>query len=116
MDEAIKTLEAERQDKDLLQREIEALHTQICSLELKCDELTLSRSDLTRDLQSLRVDFTDQIRDYARQVDDNASTKNNLEQVIGHLREEVCRIFLKYFTVGMKIKKKSPGQKTREIK
>ena len=61
MDEAIKTLEAERQDKDLLQREIEALHTQICSLELKCDELTLSRSDLTRDLQSLRVDFTDQI-------------------------------------------------------
>ena len=93
LDEALKTLEAERQDKDLLQKEIEALHTQIGSLETKCDELNLSRSDLTRDLQSLKVDYTDQIRDYARQVDDNVSIKHNLEQVIAHLREEVQLYF-----------------------
>ena len=89
LDEALKTLECERRGKDQLQKEIEALQTQIGSLEGKCDELTLSRSDLTRDLQSLRVDFTDQIRDYARQLDDSLSFKNNLEQVIVHLREEV---------------------------
>ena len=76
-------------DKDSLQKEIENLNNQIAGLNSKCDELTCARSDLTKDLASLRIDYTDQVREYARQVDDNVSAKHNLEQVIGHLREEV---------------------------
>ena len=32
------------------------------------------------------------MRDYARQVDDSVSIKHNLEQAIGHLREEIERL------------------------
>ena len=80
-------------DKELLQKEIESLNVQITSLDTKCDELTLARTDLTKDMSLLKVDFTDQIRQYARQMDDNVSVKHNLEQVISHLREEVRMFF-----------------------
>ena len=73
------------------------MNAQIGSLESKCDELTLSKSDLNRDLASLRIDFTDQVRDYARQADDNVSIKHNLEQVIAHLREEVRNVSIAKF-------------------
>ena len=76
-------------DNDALQKEIETLNTQITSLDNKCDELTLAKSDLTKDMSSLKMDFTDQSRQYARQIDDCVSIKHNLEQVISHLREEV---------------------------
>ena len=76
-------------DNDALQKEIETLNTQITSLDNKCDELTLAKSDLTKDMSSLKMDFTDQNRQYARQIDDSVSIKHNLEQVISHLREEV---------------------------
>lgn len=89
LDEAIKTLEAERRDKDSLLKETEALQDQKGILEAKCDELALARADLAKDLTRLKMDFNDQLRDYMRQADDHASTKNDLEQVISHLREEV---------------------------
>ena len=38
-------------------------------------------------MSSLKLDYTDQIRQYARQMDDSVSVKHNLEQVIAHLRE-----------------------------
>ena len=68
------------------------LNSQIGSLESKCDELTLSKSDLSRDLASVRIEFSDQIRDYARQADDSVTIKHNLEQMVAHLREEVSRV------------------------
>ena len=75
-------------DKDMLQKEIETLNTQIINLDTKCDELTLARSGLTKDMSSLKLDYTDQIRQYARQMDDSVSVKHNLEQVvIAHLRK-----------------------------
>lgn len=72
------------------------MNSQITTLNGKCDELTLVRSDLTKDMESLRIDFTDQIREYARQLDDSVSAKHNLEQVIGHLREEVSFMQFKF--------------------
>ena len=76
-------------DKAALQKEIETLNSQITSLDSRCDELALARSDLTKDMSSLKADYNDQIRQYARQIDDGTSVKHNLEQVIAHLREEV---------------------------
>merc|ERR1712109_10223 len=43
-------------------------------------------------MSSLKLDYTDQIRQYARQMDDSVSVKHNLEQVIAHLREEIERL------------------------
>lgn len=84
-------------EKDLQQTEIENLNSQITTLTNKCDELTLARSDLTKDLDSLRLDFTDQIREYARRVDDTVSEKHSLEQALSHLREEVSSYSVMYF-------------------
>lgn len=92
LDEAVKTLRVEREDKSQLQSEIETLHGQVCSFEVKCDELTLDKVQIQRDLDCLRIEHQDQSKVYARQLDDHVSTKHNLEQIVGHLREELERL------------------------
>ena len=89
LDEALKTLEAEKRDKESLQKEIEAQQEQLAILGSKCDEATMAKSDITQNISTLKVEFNAQLRDLMRQLDDSVSMKHNLEQMVVHLREEV---------------------------
>ena len=89
LDEALKTLEAEKSDKEGLHREIEAQQEQLATLESKCDEATMAKSELTQNISALKLDFNTKLRDFMRQLDDNVSMKHNLQQMVVHLREEV---------------------------
>ena len=75
-----------------LQKEIDGQHEQIALLESKCDALTLARSDLTKELAALKVDFNCQMRDLIRQVDDSVRVKENMQLQLAQLREEIERL------------------------
>ena len=75
-----------------MQKEIDGQHEQIALLESKCDALTLARSDLTKELAALKVDFNCQVRDLIRQVDDSVRVKENMQLQLAQLREEIERL------------------------
>ena len=75
-----------------LQKEIDAQQEQIAILECKSDELDLTRSDLTKELSAMKLDFNCQLRDLLRQVDDGVSVKHSLQQTVAQLRDEIERL------------------------
>eukprot|EP00095_Tigriopus_kingsejongensis_P007652 maker-scaffold116_size340332-snap-gene-0.28 protein:Tk07652 transcript:maker-scaffold116_size340332-snap-gene-0.28-mRNA-1 annotation:"coiled-coil domain-containing protein 102a" len=76
-------------DKSSLLSEIETLHGQLAGLEAQCDDLRIARQETSRDLLLARNQGQDQIRTLQLQLEDQLAKKNNLDQIIGHLREEV---------------------------
>ena len=75
-----------------MQKEIDAQQEQIAILECKSDELDLTRSDLTKELSAMKLDFNCQLRDLLRQVDDGVSVKHSLQQTVAQLRDEIERL------------------------
>ena len=75
-----------------MQKEIDAQQEQIAILECKSDELDLTRSDLTKELSAMKLDFNCQLRDLLRQVDDSVSVKHSLQQTVAQLRDEIERL------------------------
>ena len=61
-------------------------------MECKSDELDLTRSDLTKELSAMKLDFNCQLRDLLRQVDDGVSVKHSLQQTVAQLRDEIERL------------------------
>ena len=96
LNEALKTLEAEKKDKEMLQKEIDAQQEQLTTLESKCDEVTLAKSELAQNISASKMDYNCQLRTLMRQIDDNASIKNNLQLMVVHLREEVSNMHYAY--------------------
>ncbi|TRY72433.1 hypothetical protein TCAL_08143 [Tigriopus californicus] len=92
LDEALKTVDAERRDKSELLSEIESLHSQVTAVESQCDELRIARQETSRDLLLARNQGQEQIRSLQLQLEDQLAKKNNLDQIIGHLREELERL------------------------
>ena len=92
LDEALKTVEAERGDKKGLLQEIEGMHIQLATLEAQNDELRIARQEASRELLLSRNQGQDQVRTLQLQLEDQAGKKNNLDQMIGHLREELERL------------------------
>ena len=89
LEEALKTVEAERSDKQGLVREIDSLQDQVSSLESTCDELRVARQEASRELLCARNQSQDTIRVLQLQLEEQQGKKNSSDQVIGHLREEV---------------------------
>lgn len=58
-------------------------------MESQCDELRIARQETSRDLLLARNQGQEQIRSLQLQLEDQLAKKNNLDQIIGHLREEV---------------------------
>ena len=73
----------------VLQQELDVQQEQISLLERKCDDLNLAKSNWSQNISALKTDYTCQIRDLTRQLDDNMSAKHDMQQVLAHLRDEV---------------------------
>jgi len=92
LEEALKTLEAERGHKQTLLREIDGLHEQVSALESESDGLRIARQEASRDLLLARNQGQERVRTLQLQLEEQQAKRNGSEQLIGHLREELERL------------------------
>ncbi|KAL1456834.1 hypothetical protein WDU94_001530 [Cyamophila willieti] len=92
LDEASKTLQAEREEKQTLHRTIEKLEADILELKSKCEELKTCRQDAARELLTLQDLHEDTVASITADLMDEASTREDMDRRLTELRAQLERL------------------------
>ncbi|KAI5730361.1 hypothetical protein M8J76_012782 [Diaphorina citri] len=92
LDEATKTLQAEREEKQALHRTIEKLENELTELKSKCEELKTCRQEATRELLTLQDLHEDTVASITADLMDEASTREDMDRRLTELRAQLERL------------------------
>lgn len=97
LDEATKTIQAEREEKTQLHKTIERLSLELQEIKEKCEDLKLAKQETVRELLSLQDQHRDTIQQIQSDLQDETSSRENIDRRMADLRAEVRQFILKYF-------------------
>ncbi|KAF2895292.1 hypothetical protein ILUMI_10880 [Ignelater luminosus] len=92
LEEATKTLQIEREEKQLLHRNMERLTGECQELKEKCEELRQARQDAVRELLSLQDQHQEEVQLIRADLQDEANSREGMDRRINDLRAELERL------------------------
>ncbi|XP_035217089.1 coiled-coil domain-containing protein 102A-like isoform X3 [Stegodyphus dumicola] len=92
LDEATKTIIAERQEKNKLMKSIEKLQTEYNQIRMKYDDLKKSKQDTLKELSQIKAEHQDEIDNMRLDLEDEANNRTTLDQRLAELRTELERL------------------------
>ncbi|GFY38539.1 coiled-coil domain-containing protein 102B [Trichonephila inaurata madagascariensis] len=92
LDEASKTIIAERQEKNKLMKSIDKLQTEYNQLRMKYEDMKKSKQDTMKELSQIKAEHQDEIDNMRLDLEDEANSRSNLDQRVAELRSELERL------------------------
>ncbi|KAG1675014.1 Coiled-coil domain-containing protein 102A [Nymphon striatum] len=92
LDEATKTIQAEREDKSHLNRTIEKLHEEMNLMKTKYDDIKQSKQDILKELNQLKSEHQDELDSMRIDLEDEANGRSSMEERLADLRSELERM------------------------
>ncbi|KAF8768201.1 coiled-coil domain-containing protein 102A-like isoform X1 [Argiope bruennichi] len=92
LDEASKTIIAERQEKNKLMKSIDKLQTEYNQLRMKYEDMKKSKQDIMKELSQIKAEHQDEIDNMRLDLEDEANNRSNLDQRVAELRSELERL------------------------
>ncbi|KAL0280019.1 UNVERIFIED_CONTAM: hypothetical protein PYX00_001444 [Menopon gallinae] len=92
LEEATKTIQAERDEKITLHKTIERLHAELQETKDKCEDLKLAKQDTVRELLSLQDQHRDTIQQIQSDLQDETSCRESVDRRMADLRAELERL------------------------
>ncbi|GFT70734.1 coiled-coil domain-containing protein 102B [Nephila pilipes] len=92
LDEASKTIIAERQEKNKLMKSIDKLQTEYNQLRMKYEDMKKSKQDTMKELSQIKAEHQDEIDNMRLDLEDEANSRSNLDQRVAELRTELERL------------------------
>ncbi|XP_021922904.1 coiled-coil domain-containing protein 102A isoform X2 [Zootermopsis nevadensis] len=89
LDEASKTVQAERDEKLLLHRGLEKMQGELQELKDRCEDLRASKQEVVRELLQLQDQHQDQVRLIQLDLQDEATSREGMDRRLADLRTEV---------------------------
>ncbi|PSN53412.1 hypothetical protein C0J52_21376 [Blattella germanica] len=89
LDEASKTVQAERDEKASLHRSLEKLQGELQELKDKCEDLRASKQEVVRELLQLQDQHQNQVRLIQLDLQDEATSREGMDRRLADLRTEV---------------------------
>lgn len=89
LDEATKTIQAERDEKINLHKTIEKLQTELQEWKEKCEDLKLAKQETVRELLTLQDQHRDTIQQIQSDLQDETSSRESIDRRMADLRAEV---------------------------
>lgn len=92
LDEASKTVQAERDEKILLHRGLEKMQGELQELKDRCEDLRASKQEVVRELLLLQDQHQDQVRLIQLDLQDEATSREGMDRRLADLRTELERL------------------------
>lgn len=92
LDEASKTVQAERDEKILLHRDLEKMQGELQELKDRCEDLRASKQEAVRELLQLQDQHQDQVRLIQLDLQDEATSREGMDRRLADLRTELERL------------------------
>ncbi|XP_025116090.1 coiled-coil domain-containing protein 102A-like isoform X2 [Pomacea canaliculata] len=92
LDEAQKTIQSQKYEKDTLSRTIEQLEGELSSLRVKCDEIKQSKQELLQQLTKLREDHENEMGRLTLDLEDESLRTSSMDRRLTELRRELERL------------------------
>ncbi|XP_041454873.1 coiled-coil domain-containing protein 102A-like [Lytechinus variegatus] len=92
LDEASKTIQVERQEKDTLHQAINKLEQEVSSLKIRTSDLQEAKDTAIREVQLLKTSHQQEIGRIINDLEDEASSRNHMDKRLGALRKELERL------------------------
>lgn len=92
LDEAQKTLIAERGEKSVLMKTIEKLQLELNAQKTKYEELKQSKQDALLEITKLKENNKDELSRLSVELEDEAVSRSNMEKKLSELRRELERL------------------------
>uniref|UniRef100_A0A0P4W025 Coiled-coil domain-containing protein 102A n=1 Tax=Scylla olivacea TaxID=85551 RepID=A0A0P4W025_SCYOL len=92
LDEATKTIQAEREEKSVLDRECTKWQAETSELRLRLEDMRASRQDLMKELVALRAQHQKEVQSLQLEMLDEASTRECIDRRMADLRAELERL------------------------
>ncbi|XP_069679135.1 coiled-coil domain-containing protein 102A isoform X2 [Periplaneta americana] len=92
LDEASKTIQAERDEKILLHRSLEKMQGELQELKDRCEDLRASKQEVVRELLQLQDQHQDQVRLIQLDLQDEATSREGMDRRLADLRTELERL------------------------
>nr|CAD7398103.1 unnamed protein product [Timema poppensis] len=89
LDEASKTIQAERDEKASLHRSLEKVELELQEWRERCEDLRASKQEVSRELLQLQDQHQDQVRLIQLDLQDEASSREGMDRRLADLRSEV---------------------------
>lgn len=92
LDEATKTLQAEREEKGQLDRRAERAEAEVAELRERCEELRASRQDAVRELLDIQDQYKDAVALIQADLLDEATSREGMDRRLAELRAQLERL------------------------
>ncbi|XP_041376164.1 coiled-coil domain-containing protein 102A-like isoform X2 [Gigantopelta aegis] len=92
LDEAQKTVVAERQEKCGLVKSMDKLQAELTAMKSKYEELRQSRQEAAAELSKLRDDHKDEIGRLTQEMEEDTNNRSSMDRRVGELRRELERL------------------------
>ncbi|KAK3086168.1 hypothetical protein FSP39_014623 [Pinctada imbricata] len=92
LDEAQKTLMAERGDKTTLTKSIERLQLELASVKSKYEDIKRSKQDVILEITKVKEDHKEDILRLKKDLEDEMCNKSNVDKKLGEVRRELEKL------------------------
>ncbi|GIY43953.1 hypothetical protein CDAR_422871 [Caerostris darwini] len=92
LDEASKTIIAERQEKNQLMKSMDKMQSEYNQLRIKYEDVKKSKQDIMKELSQIKAEHQDEIDNMRLDLEDEANSRSNLDQRVAELRSELERL------------------------
>lgn len=92
LDEASKTILAEREEKASLHKNFERLQHEHNELKMKYEELKVSKHECEKELSQLKAEHQDEIDSIRLDLEDEANNRSSMDRRLGDLRAQLERL------------------------
>ncbi|XP_066289540.1 coiled-coil domain-containing protein 102A-like [Branchiostoma lanceolatum] len=92
LEESSKTIQIERDEKSLLMKEIEKLHCDLSTMKNKCEEVTMSRSEVQKELNLLKSLHQQELSRVTLDLEEESTSRSTMDKKLHDLRKEIERL------------------------
>ncbi|XP_070536653.1 coiled-coil domain-containing protein 102A-like [Ptychodera flava] len=92
LEESTKTIQAERDAKEVLHREMEKLQAELTSMKNRYEELKKSKQETLKELSLLKSEHEVALGRITSDLEDEASTRSNMDRRLADMRKELERL------------------------